>query len=138
MKMREAPWSAAAELPPWIPNDKAVADATALQGAFGTTIFTAAEQEDVNAKVILLQRYGPALRRPHSDVIASSRHSHMKELIIQHAGRPYRVLYAFEPRRSAILLLGGDKTGDDRWYDRFVPIADRLYDEHLAAIEKES
>jgi hypothetical protein len=45
-----------------------------------------AEQEDVNAKVILLQRYGPALRRPHSDVIASSRHSHMKELIIRHAG----------------------------------------------------
>jgi hypothetical protein len=97
-----------------------------------------AEQEDVNAKVILLQRYGPGLRRPHSDVIASSRHSHMKELIIQHAGRPYRVLYAFNPRRSAILLLGGDKTGDDRWYEKFVPIADRLYDEHLATVRKES
>lgn len=97
-----------------------------------------AEQEDVNAKVILLQRYGPALRRPHSDVIASSRHPHMKELVIQHAGRPYRVLYAFDPRRSAILFLGGDKTGDDRWYEKFVPIADRLFDEHLAAIEKES
>jgi len=97
-----------------------------------------AEQEDVNAKVILLQRYGPALRRPPSDVIASSRHSHMKELIIQHAGRPYRVLYAFDPRRTAILLLGGDKTGDDRWYEKFVPIADRLYDEHLAALEKEA
>ena len=96
-----------------------------------------AEQEDVNAKVILLQRYGPGLRRPHSDVIASSRHSHMKELIIQHAGRPYRVLYAFDPRRSAILLLGGDKTGDDRWYEKFVPIADQLYDEHLARIKKE-
>lgn len=95
------------------------------------------EQEDVNAKVILLQRYGPALRRPHSDRIASSRHSNMKELIIQHAGRPYRVLYAFDPRRSAILLIGGDKTGDDRWYERFVPIADRLFDEHLAASRKE-
>lgn len=97
-----------------------------------------AEQEDANAKVILLQRYGPALHRPHSDVIAISRHPHMKELIIQHAGRPYRVLYAFDPRRSAILLLGGDKTGDDRWYDKYVPIADPLYDEHLAAIKKES
>lgn len=95
------------------------------------------EQEDVNAKVILLQRFGPALRRPHSDVIAGSKHSHMKELIIQHAGRPYRVLYAFDPRRCAILLIGGDKTGDARWYERFVPIADRLYDEHLAALEKE-
>jgi hypothetical protein len=96
------------------------------------------EQEDVNAKVILLQRYGPALRRPHSDVIASSRHSHMKELVIQHAGRPYRVLYAFDARRCTILLLGGDKTGDDRWYEKFVPIADRLYDEHLAAFKKEA
>ena len=96
------------------------------------------EQEDVNAKVILLQRYGPALRRPHSDVIVSSRHSHMKELVIQRAGRPYRVLYAFDPRRRAILLIGGDKTGDDRWYEKFVPIADRLYDEHLAACKKEA
>jgi hypothetical protein len=86
--------------------------------------------------VLLLQRYGPALRRPHSDVIATSRHANMKELIIQHAGRPYRVLYAFDPRRSAILLIGGDKTGDDRWYERFVPIADWLYDEHLAALGK--
>ena len=46
------------------------------------------EQEDINAKVILLQRFGPALRRPHSGPIASSRHPNMKELIVQHAGRP--------------------------------------------------
>ena len=93
---------------------------------------------DVNAKVLLLQRFGPALRRPHSDAIACSKHSNMKELIIQRAGRPYRVLYAFDPRRCAILLVGGDKTGDDRWYEKFVPIADRLYDQHLAALERES
>jgi hypothetical protein len=61
----------------------------------------------------------------------------MKELIVQCAGRPYRVLYAFDPRRCAILLLGGDKTGDDRWYENFVPEADRLYDEHLSALRKE-
>ncbi len=73
------------------------------------------EQDDVEAKVILLQRLGPTLRRPHSDVIASSKHPNMKELIIQHAGRPYRVLYVFDPRRCAILLVGGDKTGDERW-----------------------
>jgi len=48
------------------------------------------------------------------------------------------VVYAFDPRRTAILLLGGGKTCDDRWYEKFVPIADRLYDEHLAAIKKES
>lgn len=61
----------------------------------------------------------------------------MKELIVQYAGRPYRALYAFDPRRTAILLIGGDKTGDDRWYETYVPIADRLYDEHLATLKKE-
>jgi hypothetical protein len=92
---------------------------------------------DVSAKVMLLQRFGPALRRPHSGAISSSRHANMKELIIQHRGHPYRVLYAFDPRRSAILLIGGDKTGRDRWYEIFVPIADKLYDEHLAALKRE-
>jgi hypothetical protein len=95
------------------------------------------EQVDVDAKVELLRQLGPALRRPHSGSINSSRHSNMKELIIQHAGRPYRVLYAFDPRRCAILLIGGDKTGDDRWYEKFVPIADQLFDEHLAALRRE-
>jgi hypothetical protein len=61
----------------------------------------------------------------------------MKELRVQHAGRPYRVLFAFDPKRCAILLAGGDKTGNDRWYEEFVPIADRLYEEHLVALEKE-
>jgi hypothetical protein len=98
---------------------------------------TEAEQEDVDAKVILLRAYGPGLRRPHSDVVASSRHPNMKELIVQHAGRPYRVLYAFDPRRCAILLIGGDKTGDNRWYEKFVPVADALYDDHLATLRKE-
>ena len=55
----------------------------------------------------------------------------MRELRIQCAGRPYRALSAFDPGRCAILLLGGDRTGDDRWYEKNVPIADRLYDEHL-------
>ena len=61
----------------------------------------------------------------------------MKELIIQRAGRPYRVLYAFDPRRCAVLLLGGDKTGDSRWYEKFVPTADRLFDEHLDTLRRE-
>lgn len=54
----------------------------------------------------------------------------------QHEGRPLRTLYAFDPRRKAILLIGGDKTGDNRWYDVHIPIADRLYDEHLALLKK--
>ena len=61
----------------------------------------------------------------------------MRELRIQHQGRPYRLLYAFDPKRAAVLLIGGDKTGVDRWYDIFVPLADRLLDEHLADLEKE-
>jgi hypothetical protein len=56
----------------------------------------------------------------------------MRELRIQHAGIPYRVLYAFDPRRVAILLIGGDKTGDGNWYKRVLPVADALYDAHLA------
>lgn len=47
------------------------------------------------------------------------------------------MLYAFDPRRSAVLLIGGDKTGDNRWYERMVPIADRLYDEYIAELQKE-
>ena len=61
----------------------------------------------------------------------------MRELRVQHEGRPYRVLYAFNPRRTAILLMGGDKTGNDRWYESSVPLADRLYDEHLNEPKKE-
>jgi hypothetical protein len=61
----------------------------------------------------------------------------MRELRTQHAGHPLRTLYAFDPTRNAILLIGGDNTGDDRWYEINVPIADRLYDEHLEQLRKE-
>jgi hypothetical protein len=98
---------------------------------------TAEEQEDANAGVILLQRFGPMLRFPYSSSIASSRHAHMRELRVQHGGRPYRILYAFDPRRTAILLISGEKTGDDRWYETYVPLADRLHDEHLAQLRRE-
>lgn len=89
------------------------------------------EQVSVDASVRLLELKGPRLPYPHSSGIKKSRHSHMRELRTQHEGRPYRTLYAFDPRRTAILLIGGDKTGEDRWYEKCVPLADRLYDEHL-------
>jgi hypothetical protein len=95
------------------------------------------EQEDIAASVGLLERKGPHLGYPHSSGVNGSRHGHMRELRIQHAGRPYRVLFAFDPRRSAILLIGGDKTGNNRWYEEHVPVADRLYDEHLDQLRKE-
>jgi hypothetical protein len=95
------------------------------------------EQVSIAASVQLLEERGPNLGFPHSRGINGSKHNHMRELRTQHAGRPFRTLYAFDPRRNAILLLGGDKTGDDRWYEVNVPVADRLYDEHLAELKKE-
>ncbi len=95
------------------------------------------EQETVDACVHLLEERGPALGFPHSSAIKMSKHGHMRELRTQHRGKPLRTLYAFDPRRSAILLIGGDKTGDDRWYEVHVAIADRLYDEHLDQLRKE-
>ena len=89
------------------------------------------------ASVRLLEERGPTLGFPHSSGINGSKHSHMRELRTQHRGRPLRTLYAFDPRRSAILLIGGDKTGDARWYEANLPIADQLYDEHLVQLRKE-
>lgn len=95
------------------------------------------ERESVRASVKLLREFGPNLRFPHSSGINGSKHSHMRELRIQHRGKPYRTLYAFDPRRCAILLIGGDKTGDDRWYIDNIPAADVLYDEHLQQLIRE-
>jgi len=98
---------------------------------------TAEEQEEIAAAIGLLENRGPQLPFPYSSGVSSSRHSHMRELRTQVHGRPFRTLYAFDPRRVAILLIAGDKTGDDRWYDVFVPKADDLYDEHLEILRKE-
>ena len=95
------------------------------------------EQESVAASIDLLSTLGPRLPRLHADAVNGSRHSNMKELRTQHQGRPIRTFFAFDPRRSAILLIGGDKTGDDRFYERMIPEADRLYDEHLEELKKE-
>ena len=96
----------------------------------------AAEQKSVDFTVSLLQEVGPMLKMPHSSGVEMSRRRHMRELRIQHEGRPYRVLYAFDPRRTAILLIGGDKTGNDRWYEEYVPRADAIYARHLRELEK--
>ena len=98
---------------------------------------SAAQQKSVDFTVSLLQELGPMLRMPHSSSVEISRHSHMRELRIQREGRPYRVLYAFDPRRVALLLIGGDKTGNDRWYEEFVPRAEAIYDRHLCELKQE-
>jgi len=96
-----------------------------------------AEQKSVARVVVMLEDAGPSLPSPYSSGIKGSKFSHMRELRIQHEGRPYRVLYAFDPRRSALLLLGGDKTGDSRWYEKMIMKADALYERHLRNIATE-
>ncbi len=81
--------------------------------------------------------YGPGLPFPYSSDIRGSRHGGMPELWVQSGGRPLRVFCAFDPRRTSILLLGGDKTGNDKFYAEYVPVADALYDEHLEELRKE-
>ena len=94
------------------------------------------EQEAVTAAMNVLERRGPALGRPLVDTIKQSRHKNMKELIPP--ASDIRVLFAFDPRRAAILLIGGDKSGEwNTWYDRMVPVADDLFDEHLRELENE-
>lgn len=81
--------------------------------------------------------FGSNLRFPHSSDVKGSRFGNMRELRTQHRGKPLRTLYAFDPRRCAILLRGGDKTGDNRWYEMNVPKADAIYEEHLKTLKKE-
>ena len=94
-------------------------------------------QDDITASVELLMEYGPQLKFPHSSGIEGSKHRHMRELRVQSGGKPIRVFYAFDPRRMAILLIGGDKTGDERFYAQCIPVADKLYSEHIAELRKE-
>lgn len=95
------------------------------------------EQEDVAAIVGLLEEKGTQLPFPFSTGVEGSKHSHMRELRVQSNSNPLRVLYAFDPRRTAILLIGGNKRGDKRWYKTNVPIADKLYADHLTELKKE-
>jgi hypothetical protein len=94
------------------------------------------EQRAIRAAVAVLEERGPALGRPFVDTLRGSRHPNMKEL--RPRGGNTRILFAFDPRRTAILLIGGDKTGRwQEWYRTMIPIADRLYDEHLLEIQRE-
>jgi hypothetical protein len=95
------------------------------------------EQGKVDARVSLLMERGPNLGFPFSSQVKTSRFPEMRELRAQAGGDPLRILYAFDPRRTAILLVAGDKTGDDRWYETNVPVADRLFERHLTTIGKE-
>lgn len=89
------------------------------------------EQDSITFSVRLLQEHGPNLQRPHADVVHRSAYRNMKELRCQHQGRPYRILFIFDPRRNAVSLIGGDKTGNVRWYEENVPRADAIHAAYL-------
>lgn len=98
-----------------------------------------AEQDDVLASLIILREYGHQLGRPHADTLKDSKLTNLKELRIQHAGKPYRAFYVFDPLRQAVMLCGGDKTGDKRFYKRMMPIAENIYKAYLETLDsKES
>jgi hypothetical protein len=97
----------------------------------------AEEQKSVAHVVRLLEENGTSLNFPYSSKVFGSRHHAMRELRIQHQGRPYRVLYIFDRRRMALLLLGAEKTGDNLWYVKNVSRADDIYDAFLNEIHEE-
>jgi hypothetical protein len=93
-------------------------------------------------KVILmnvrrLEEYGPNLSRPHADTLTGSKLKNLKELRVQYRGEPYRILYAFDPKREAWLLIGGNKAGDKKWYKRMIPVAEAIFEAHLEQLRKE-
>jgi hypothetical protein len=100
----------------------------------------AALEDDLRNEIIahanLLREHGPQLGRPYVDTLEDSESANMKELRVQFRGDPWRILFAFDPRRTAILLVGGCKRGDQRWYKKHIPIADERFRRHLRRLEQ--
>jgi hypothetical protein len=94
-------------------------------------------QDAILERVTVLTQLGPNLGRPLVDSVKGSEYSQMKEVRIQYRGDPWRILFAFDPRRRAVLLVGGNKRGDARWYDQNIPISDRRLERHLQGLERE-
>src|SRR5205809_132600 len=88
------------------------------------------EQAPIFRVVTLLAEHGTNLGAPYSSALRGSKYA-LRELRIQSAGKPLRVFYAFDVARNAVLLLGGDKTGDGRFYERLVPRAEQLWEAYL-------
>lgn len=97
-----------------------------------------AVQDELLAMASLLVTYGPALGRPHADTLSGSRHANMKELRFRADDGVWRVAFAFDPKRQAILLVAGDKSGvaQKRFYKALIAKADKRYAEHLNIVEK--
>ncbi|ABV92729.1 MAG: type II toxin-antitoxin system RelE/ParE family toxin [Silicimonas sp.] len=90
-------------------------------------------QDAILARALLLEREGPMLGRPHADTLTGSKHANMKELRCNAADGVWRIAFAFDPDRQAILLVGGDKSGgsEKRFYKSLIARADDRFDRHL-------
>jgi len=95
-------------------------------------------REAILKNLIILKEIGPKLGRPYVDTIKQSRHKNMKELRTQNKMRLFRIFFTFDLERKAILLIGGDKRGDKRFYEKMIPIADDLYDDHMKSRRKKN
>ena len=97
-------------------------------------------QDELLAHARLLAEFGPNLGRPTVDTLKGSRHANMKEMRVSWAGEIWRVAFAFDPHRQAVLLVGGDKGGADqrRFYKRLIQVADDRYGDHIAALQKQA
>lgn len=95
-------------------------------------------QDEAFALIRILAESGPTLGRPRVDTLKGSSFNNMKELRIKYQGDPWRILFAFDPKRQAILLVGGNKSSDNRWYKENLPIAERRYEKYLETLEEEN
>ena len=93
-------------------------------------------QDSVFAYLHLLKTKGHKLSRPYADTIKGSQYANMKELRIQHQGKPIRAFFAFDPCRQAIVLCAGDKSNDKKFYERMIRIADNEFTTYLRNLEQ--
>jgi hypothetical protein len=96
-----------------------------------------AVRDELLARSSLLERFGPSLGRPHADTLNGSRHKNMKELRFGADNGVWRVAFAFDPKRKAILLVAGDKSGssEKKFYAKLIAKADERFDRHLGQLE---
>jgi hypothetical protein len=90
-----------------------------------------AAKEDIYSAIAVLKQEGPALGRPRVDTLQNTNYPNLKELRVQSVGRPYRIIFAFNPKRNGVLLIGGNKQGNKNFYKKIIPIAEKLYEEHI-------
>ncbi len=111
-----------------------------LEDAFDAEFAALSEsvQDELLAQTEVIQQFGPQTKRPHVDTLKGSKHANMKELRFDADGGVWRVAFAFDPERKAVLLVAGDKSGESetRFYRRLIRISDGRFDAHLARLRR--